>query len=163
MSNITRRNADPVFATLSPLVGDWDPFRMMDSLLRWEPTTAARRTQATFAPRFDVHETKEGYVFKADLPGVKEADLDIALTGNQLTVSGKRDYEDREEAENHFVYERGFGSFTRSFALPSGADVESIRAELKDGVLTLVVPKKPEVQPRKINLGSLGGQAKAQG
>jgi HSP20 family protein len=158
MSNITRRNADPVFATISPLAGDWDPFRMMDSLLRWEPTTA-RRTQATFAPRFDVHETKDGYVFKADLPGVKEADLDIALTGNQLTVSGKREYEDREQAETHFVYERGFGGFSRSFALPSGADFEHIRAELKEGVLTLVVPKKPEVQPRKISIGSA---AKAQ-
>lgn len=160
MSNITRRNADPVFAALSPLVGEWDPFRMMDSLLRWEPQTAARRAVTSFAPRFDVRETKEGYLFKADMPGVKESELDIALTGNQLTISGKREYEEKDEAENHFVLERGFGSFTRSFALPSGADFEHIRAELKEGVLTLVVPKKPEVQPRKITLGAA---AKAQG
>ena len=153
MSNITRRTADPLFAALSPLVGDWD------HLFRWEPT-AVRRAAPTFTPRFDVRETKEGYVFKADLPGVKEPDLDIALTGNQLTVSGKRDYEEQEDAENHFLYERTFGSFSRSFALLSGADFEHIRAELKDGVLTLVVPKKPEVQPRKI---SIGGAAKAQG
>lgn len=156
MSNITRRNADPVFATLT---GDWDPFRMMESLLRWEPATTARRAPTSFSPRFDVRETKEGYVFKADLPGVKESDLDIALTGNQLTISGKREYEEKEEAENHFVFERGFGTFSRSFALPSGADFDNVRADLKDGVLTLLVPKKPEVQPRKI---SLAGAAKAQ-
>lgn len=159
MSNISRRNVDPVFATLPTLTGDWDPFRVMDTLLRWDPQSMSqprRTTGAGFTPRFDVHETKEGYVFKADMPGVKDADLDIALSGNQLTVSGKREFEDREEGDNYFLFERGFGTFSRSFALPTGADVEHIRAELKDGILSLVVPKKPEVQPRKITLGGTG-------
>jgi HSP20 family protein len=105
-----------------------------------------------FVPHFDVKESEAGYVFKADLPGVKEQDLDISLTGNRLTVSGKRDAEERHESETYFAFERTYGSFTRSFTLPEGADAEHVQAELKSGVLTLVLPKKPENQPRKINL-----------
>jgi HSP20 family protein len=141
-------------AEVPQLRTEWDPFRLMRDLLAdpfGEMTPYAARVPA-FVPHFDVKETEEGYVFKADLPGVKEPDLDISLTGNRLTVSGKREAEERHEGETYFAFERTYGSFTRSFTLPDGADGEHVQAELKHGVLTLVLPKKPENQPRKITL-----------
>lgn len=133
-----------------------DPFEMMNELMRWDPfqdlgRLAGGRTDG-YVPAFDVKETKDAYVFKADLPGVADGDIDLAVTGNRLTVSGKREEEARDENDRLYTYERSYGAFSRSFVLPDGADSEHIDAELKNGVLTLTVPKKPEVQPRKIPL-----------
>lgn len=143
-----------------------DPFEQMRELLRTEPMALLGGMmpgiQEGFAlvPEFDVKETKDAYVFKADLPGVKEEDVDISITGQQLSISGEREEEKREEGERYFAYERSHGSFSRSFTVPEGVDAEHVNAEMKDGVLTLVVPKKPEVQARRIKLGS--GEAKTQ-
>jgi HSP20 family protein len=93
-------------------------------------------------------------VFKADLPGVKESDLEISLTGNQLRISGHRGEERVEESDRSHVTERTYGGFLRSFTLPEGCDPDHAHADLKDGVLTLTMPKKPEVQPRKITIAS---------
>jgi HSP20 family protein len=146
----------------------WDPFRVMDALLRLDPFQGGgfgglmgRGRDAGFMPQFDVKETKDGYLFRADLPGVDEGDLDISVTGNLLTVSGHREEERREENEQYYAMERSYGHFSRSFSLPDGADPENVKAELKDGVLTLHLPKKPEVQPRKISLGKGGGEKSA--
>jgi HSP20 family protein len=76
----------------------------------------------------------------------------VSVTRNLLTVNGLRDQEERHEGENFFVDERAFGSFTRPFTLPDGVDGEHVNAELKDGVLTLHIPKKPEHQPKKISI-----------
>jgi HSP20 family protein len=154
----------------------WEPFRLMRDLFNWDPfaqmlPTGARLIEpVTFAPRFEVKETKDAYVFKADIPGIEEKDLEITLTGNRLTVSGKREAEQREEQDTYYAYERSYGTFSRSFTLPEGADSEHADADLKSGVLTLTVPKKPEHQPRKISLkaigekvkGALGGKEKGQ-
>lgn len=107
-----------------------------------------------FVPAFEVKETKDSYIFKADLPGVKESDLDITLTGDRLTISGKRETEQQEDSDRFYAYERSFGSFSRSFTLPEGVDVNSCNAELKDGVLHLRLPKVPEVQPKRIQVGT---------
>jgi HSP20 family protein len=108
-----------------------------------------------------VKETKDAYVFKVDLPGIDEKDLEISLTGNRLTVSGKREAEQRDENDRFYAYERSYGSFSRSFTLPDGADVEDADADMKSGVLMISIPKKPEHQPRKISLKSGGDKAKA--
>jgi len=147
----------------------WDPFEMMQDLMRWDPFREMSRRMlgeepAAFAPTFDVKETKDSYVFRADLPGVKDSDLDISLTGNRLTISGRRQEENKEEGEQFYAYERSYGSFSRSFTLPEGIDAEHVQADLKDGVLSVVLPKKPEVQPKRIALkggGGEGGKAKA--
>ena len=81
------------------------------------------------------------------------ADLEIALTGNRLTISGKREQEKHEQGDTYYASERSYGSFSRAFTLPDGTDGENVKAELKNGVLEVVVPKKPEVQPRKITIG----------
>lgn len=147
MSSIIRRRPETTSV--------WDPFRIMFEMLG-EP--AAREggflttPSGNFVPSFEVFERKDGYVFKGDLPGVKQEDLEISLTENRLTISGKRDAEERKEGERFYAVERVYGQFTRTFSLPDGVDGEHVKAELKDGVLTLVVPKKPEVQPRKIQI-----------
>jgi HSP20 family protein len=144
-----------------------DPFEVMRDLLQWDPFRELSRGVAGgavtgFLPSFEVKETKDSYVFKADLPGVKQEDLNISLTGNRLTISGQRNEEKKDEGETHFVYERSFGSFSRSFSLPEGIDAEHVQADLKDGVLNVVVPKKPEVQPKRILIkGAHEGDTKA--
>jgi HSP20 family protein len=159
MANITVRK-DQVGA-LQMRQPDWDPLRLARELLRWDPfrdmTAYAPMMESTalFSPAFEVKESKDAYVFKADVPGVKEADLEITHTGNRLTVCGKREADREEQSETYYAYERSYGSFTRSFTLPDGVDTEHIHADLKEGVLTLNVPKKPEAQPRKIGLKGL--------
>ncbi len=142
----------------------WDPFRMMDTLLRWDPfrydTGVSFRASSEFTPRFDVKEAKDAYVIKADLPGVKQDGVEVAINGSLLTVSGKRDDEHRTEGEQFFTLERSYGSFSRSFSLPDTADAQNVTADLKDGVLVIQVPKRPEAQPKKIAIGQ-GIQAKA--
>lgn len=134
----------------------WDPFRVMDAMLRWDPfrdTGPVSRRADAFVPRFDVKETKDGYVFRADVPGVRESDIDISVTGNVMTVTGRREAERLNEGDQYYRMERSSGEFSRSFSLPDGTDLENVKADLKDGVLTLTVAKKPEVQPRKIQIG----------
>ena len=162
MATLIRRNQQEV-APSTPSV--WDPFRVMRDVLRWDPFRelegAAGGDYGLFAPSFDVKENKEGYVFRADLPGVKEEDLEISLTGNRLTISGKREQEKHEQGDTYYASERSYGSFSRAFTLPDGTDAENVKAELKEGVLQVIVPKKPEVQPRKIALGKAEAANKA--
>jgi HSP20 family protein len=139
--------------------GGLDPFRMMQELMRWEPLGELAGTEpAAFLVPFEVKETGDAYVFKADLPGIKEEDLDISLTGSRLTISGKRESEERRDDERYFAYERTYGTFSRSFTLPEGIDTEHVQAELKHGVLTLALPKKPEVQPKRISVRPASGK-----
>jgi HSP20 family protein len=154
MASLIRRNQGH---DLTPSVGAWDPFRMMRDVLRWDPFRDVGPTftvdYRAFTPNFDVKETKDGYVFRADLPGIEDKNLDISLTGNLLTVSGHREEEKRDESETYYASERTYGSFSRAFTLPEGTDAEHVTADLKNGVLVLTIPKKPEIQPKKINIG----------
>jgi HSP20 family protein len=72
------------------------------------------------------------------------------VSGNRLTVAGKREEEKKHETETYFSYERSYGTFTRSFTLPEGIESDKVQASLKDGVLSILVPKKPEAQPKKV-------------
>ncbi|HEU4611671.1 MAG TPA: Hsp20/alpha crystallin family protein [Kofleriaceae bacterium] len=126
-----------------------DPYSLARELLNWDPFVTARPASA-FAPAFEVKETTDSFVLRADVPGVEEKDLDIAVHNNVLTVSGSRQAEERKEGETYALYERQYGSFSRSFALPEMADGERIEASLVNGVLTLTIAKKAEAQPRKI-------------
>jgi HSP20 family protein len=134
----------------------------VDTLLRWgEPFRSEMSPLGLgaggFNPRFDVKEIETGYVIVADLPGVKEEDLGVSLAGNQLTVSGRREEEQRDEGRGYLAVERAQGSFARTFSLPDNVDAESLTADLDDGVLTVHVPKRPEAQAKKIRIGKRGG------
>ncbi|HZH14137.1 MAG TPA: Hsp20/alpha crystallin family protein [Archangium sp.] len=145
-------------------VGRWtrglDPFERMKELMGFDPFEQMGRivgggeAPLGFIPAFEVKETKDSYIFKADLPGVKEGDLDITLTGDRLTISGKRETEKEEDSDRFYAYERSYGSFSRSFTLPEGVDANNVNAELKDGVLHLRLPKQPEMQPKRIQVST---------
>jgi HSP20 family protein len=154
MANLIRRGSSG--AELAPRLPD--PFEMMRNLMRWDPLAEMGfgRGELAFAPTFEVKETKDAYVFKADLPGIREEDLDVSLTGNRLTVSGKREEEKRQEEDRYYACERTYGSFSRSFTLPEGVDAEHAEADLSSGVLTITLAKRPEVKPRKIEVKKLG-------
>jgi HSP20 family protein len=128
-----------------------DPFQVARELLSWDPFSSARQVSA-YVPAFEVKETNEAFVLKADVPGVAEAELDIAVHNNVLTISGTRRAEERKEAESFALYERQYGSFSRSFSLPDTANPERIEAKLEGGVLTLTIAKKAEAKPRKIEV-----------
>ena len=158
MANLIRRTEQA-----PRLPTSWDPVELMREMMSWDPfrpLTSGTSMAPAFSPQFDVKETKDAYVFKADLPGIEESDLDLTLTGNRLTISGKREAEEHDEGDQYFAWERSHGSFTRSFTLPEGVNVDDAAAELKNGVLTVVVPKSPEKQPRKIALKGLTSKAK---
>jgi HSP20 family protein len=153
MAEIVKKNGGQL-ATL-PMPGEWDPFRMMRDLLRWDPFREMAPLlpavdRLSFVPSFDVTENQDGYVFRADVPGVKADDIEITTTGNRIQISGKRDSEQESKTDTVYTYERQYGSFTRGFTLPEGADVDLAKSELKDGVLTLVIPKKASAQAKKI-------------
>ena len=128
-----------------------DPYSLARELLNWDPFVSARPASA-FTPTFEVKETSDSFVLRADVPGVAEKDLDVAVHNGVLTVSGSRQAEERKEGESYAIYERQYGSFSRSFALPDLADGERIDAKLDNGVLTLTVAKKAEAKPRKIEI-----------
>jgi len=129
-----------------------DPFQVARDLLSWDPFFAGSRQASAFVPAFEVKENSEAFVLKGDLPGVAEADLDIAVHSNVLTVSGSRQSEERKEGESFALYERQYGSFSRSFSLPDTADGDRVEAKLDAGVLTLTIWKRAEAKPRKIAL-----------
>jgi HSP20 family protein len=144
-----------------------DPFRWMRDMMRWDPFQAnavpawlAADYERTFAPAFEVKETKDSFQFKADLPGMKESDLDVKITGNRLAIAGKREAEREDKDETFYTYERSFGGFQRTFVLPDGLDTDHVHAELKDGVLTVALPKKASVQTKTIAIKA-GDKAKS--
>jgi len=147
---------------------EWDPFQQMQELMNWDPFElmnpwlTGRQAASAFIPAFEVKETKDAFIFKADLPGVDEKDIEVTLTGDRIVVSGKRESEKREESDRFYAYERSFGSFSRAFTLPEGVDADNVQAELKSGVLTLRLAKRPEVQPRRIQVGGGSTEKKDQ-
>jgi len=152
MTNIAVRNEKQVV----PGFEFPEPVHMLRDLFRWNPFREVTRFgegPAGFVPAFEVRESKDRFVLYADLPGVKEADLEITLSGVRLLISGTRKPQEVvEENETYYAVERMYGAFQRSFSLPEGIDGEHIVAELRDGVLTVVVPKLAEMKARKIAL-----------
>jgi HSP20 family protein len=161
--------ADIVKKTSGQSLTEWNPLQAMRDLLRWDPFREMAPSLPSFPafdrmawnPSFDVTESKDGYLFKADVPGVKKEDIEITATGNRLQISGKRDIEQESKTDTLYTYERQYGSFNRFFTVPEGTDLEHARSELKDGVLTLVIPKTAEAHTKKISIstGSTGAKS----
>lgn len=137
---------------------EWDPLRAMRDLFGWDPFREMApifgKVEREWHPTFEVREEKDAYVFVCDVPGVKKEDLEVTLTGNRLTIAGKRIAEEEHKSDRFYTFERSYGSFTRSFTLPDGIDAEHAKSDLKDGVLTLAIPKRPEAQAKKIAIGA---------
>jgi HSP20 family protein len=110
----------------------------------------------TWAPPVDIYETEHELVVKADLPDVKPEGLDIRVENNILTIRGERKFEKKVDEGNYLRVERSYGSFSRSFALANTVNTEAIKAEYKNGVLTLSIPKREEAKPKQIKVNVEG-------
>jgi len=115
-----------------------------------------------WAPAVDIFENEHELVVKADLPDVKPEELDIRVENNILTIRGERKFEKKVDEKNYLRVERSYGSFARSFSLANTVNSEAIKADYKDGVLTLTIPKREEAKPKQIKV-SVGAQAAAAG
>ena len=116
----------------------------------------------SWAPAVDIFENEQELVVKADLPDVKPEELDIRVENNILAIRGERKFEKKVDEKNYLRVERSYGSFARSFSLANTVNSEAIKADYKDGVLTLTIPKREEAKPKQIKV-SVGAQAAAAG
>jgi HSP20 family protein len=103
-----------------------------------------------WAPAIEVFEKEDRFVVKAELPGMKQEDIDLSVVGDTLTIKGQRKAETEVREEDYYCCERSYGSFFRSVALPSTVDAKKIEASYEDGVLEVTLPKAPEVKPKKV-------------
>jgi HSP20 family protein len=116
----------------------------MPSLRHWLNTEPTWTHESSFSfpnPAVDVTEDDKAYKITAELPGLEEKDIDIAVAGGMLTIKGEKSYEKDEKNKNRHVSERAYGSFQRSFALPDSVDAYKIGADIAKGVLTVTLPK----------------------
>jgi HSP20 family protein len=113
-------------------------------------------TTTSFAPPVDIYEDEHTITLKLEVPGIDEKDIDVRVEGNTLTVHGERKIEKEEKEENFRRVERQYGSFTRSFTLPSSVDPAQVSADYDKGVLKIRLAKKAEAKPKqiKVNVGS---------
>jgi HSP20 family protein len=113
-------------------------------------------TTSSFAPAVDVYEDEHSVALKIEVPGIDEKDIDVRLENNTLTVHGERKIEKEEKEENYRRVERQYGSFTRTFTLPTTVDSEKVSATYDKGVLKIAMPKKAEAKPKqiKVNVGT---------
>lgn len=106
-----------------------------------------------FSPKVDIAETKESFELSVQLPGVNKEDIKIELEGNLLSISGERKFNKEESDKTWRKVESYYGAFSRSFTLPDNVDKENIKAQSKDGILIITIPKKqPEVKTNRINI-----------
>ncbi|GKS58499.1 molecular chaperone [Nitrospira sp.] len=140
----------------------WDPFReleeMSDRLNRVFARPAARPsgketlTVADWIPTVDISETDGEYLIKAELPEVKKEDVKVSVEDGVLTIQGERRQEKEEKGRKFHRVERSYGSFVRSFTLPESVDEGAVKAEYKDGILNLHLPKTEKVKPKAIDV-----------
>ena len=114
-------------------------------------------TTTAFAPPVDVYEDEHFVTLKVEVPGIDEKDIDVRLENNTLTIHGERKFEKQEKEENYRRVERQYGSFTRSFTVPSTLDSGSVSANYEKGILKLKIAKKAEAKPKQIKI-NVGGE-----
>ncbi len=152
------------------LLTRWEPFRelstMQDRINRMNrlfresysaegPEEAL--TTTSFAPAVDIYEDEHNITLKLEVPGIDEKDIDVRIESNTLTVHGERKIEKEEKEENFRRVERQYGSFTRSFTLPSSVDAGQVSANYDKGVLKISLAKKAEAKPKQIKV-SVGNE-----
>ena len=143
----------------------WEPFREFSTLQNrinrvfresYREGQDESLTTSSFAPAVDVYEDEHNVTLKIEVPGIDEKDIDVRLENNTLTVHGERKIEKEEKEENYRRVERQYGSFTRTFTLPTTVDFEKVSATYDKGVLKITLPKKAEAKPKQIKV-SVGG------
>jgi HSP20 family protein len=141
----------------------WDPFRELeevsDRLNRMFARPAASRTNgkenmivADWTPSVDISETEGEYLIKAEIPDVKKEDVKVRVENGVLTIQGQRKQEKEEKGTQYHRIERSYGSFARTFSLPEVIEEDKVKAEFKDGVLNLHLPKSEKAKPKAIEI-----------
>jgi len=140
----------------------WDPFRdlsiMQERMNRmfedagrgWRGDEPSSTT--TWSPAVDIYETENEIHVKAELPEVNQKEIEIQVENNTLTLRGERKFDRELKQENFHRIERPYGTFVRSFTLPTTIDQEKIKADYKDGILRVVMPKREETKPKQIRV-----------
>ena len=141
----------------------WDPFRELeevsDRLNRMFARPVASRTEAKetmivadWTPSVDISETEQEYQIKAEIPDVKKEDVKVTVEDGVLTIQGERKHEKEEKGKKYHRIERSYGSFVRTFSLPDVIEEEKVKADFKDGVLNLHLPKSEKAKPKAIEV-----------
>src|SRR4030088_2554915 len=145
----------------------WEPFRefttLQDRMNRLFRDSFGPEAQdqslatSSFAPPVDVYEDEHNITLKIEVPGIDEKDIGVRIENNTLTVHGERKFEKEEKEENYRRVERQYGSFPRTFTLPSTVDHENVQADYDKGVLKIKLAKKAEAKPKQIKV-NVGGE-----
>lgn len=142
----------------------WEPFREL-ATLQTEMSRVMNglfegngRSTQSWVPPVDVFETEDDLVYSFDLPGVPESAIDVQLHDDVLTVSAQREQSQERSGDGFYRTERRFGTFTRTLGVPQGVSADSVKAELKDGVLELRVPKPEATKPQRVRIGDTGSE-----
>jgi HSP20 family protein len=141
----------------------WDPFRdlniLQDRMNRlFEDTGRGIRrgeepaSTTIWSPAVDIYETEGEIVVQAELPGMDRKDISLNLENNVLTIRGDRQFKKETKEDNYHRIERSYGGFSRSFSIPTSVDEDKIRADYKDGVLRIALPKKEQAKPKQIQI-----------
>ena len=145
----------------------WEPFRdlmtvqermnrIFDDAFRGVPGRGQQEDDwalgGTWAPPVDIYEREGNLVLKAELPGIDPKDVDVRVENNVLTLTGERKFENEVKREQYHRVERAYGRFSRSFTLPNVVDTANIKAEFKEGLLRVVMPKREEAKPKQISI-----------
>jgi len=142
----------------------WDPFRDLSILQErmnrvfedaagrgWKGEEPSPTT--SWSPAVDIYETDNQIMVQAELPGIEKKDIALQLENNVLTLKGERRFEKETKQENYHRIERSYGGFSRAFTIPTIVDEEKIRADYKDGILKIELPKKEQVKSKQIKIG----------
>lgn len=136
----------------------WNPFKEMENFFEHHPSElrGARGEAAkmfdSWTPIVDISETPKEFVITAELPGVSKKDIKVEIDHGVLTISGERHFEEKEDAKKHHRIERFYGNFSRSFTLPDSINQEKIKAEFKDGLLTVKLFKTEVPKPKAVQV-----------
>jgi HSP20 family protein len=134
----------------------WRPFRELEEWERRFDDLFGRSLwrlpveERGWMPAVDVFEKEDRFVVKAELPGMKEDDIDVSAVGDTLSIKGEKKTETEIQEEGYYRCERGYGSFYRSIPIPSNVDANKIEASFEDGVLEVALPKSAKIKPKKI-------------
>ena len=138
-----------------------DPYRTLNALQeqfsRFFDEPALRfpgneSSLTTWSPAVDIYETEQELVVRADMPDLAEKDIDVRVENNMLTIRGERKFEKNISEDNFLRMERSYGSFSRSFSLPNTVNTDQIKADYRNGVLTVTLPKREESKPKQVKV-----------
>jgi len=145
-------------------IARWDPFKELtrmqeevnglffDRLARRRGALPPEELTGGFVPPVDIFEDKEQVVVTAEMPGVEPKDVDLRVENGTLTLRGERKLEREDQQEQYLRIERSYGTFSRMFSLPTTVDAERIKAEFKNGLLKITLPKREESKPKSIHV-----------